>query len=235
MQFLSAFFYAHVHSQTAREAFRIIDVNGDGYLQKEEVARAIKIMIEHGEMEANSSTPQELADKMLKEVDDNGDGQIDIEEFTSQMEKDAPNASVMGNVNLLTFNDRMSNIAKNVLMAHQQKLENSTVGRGALLHPLSRISVTWDSFVSMLILVTVITMPLCLGWEEINETMYLFNLMVDFVFLFDVCKNFCTGFVDDNETVIMDAKMIRKNYMRGFFVTDFCSSIPVDLILITVS
>ena len=194
------------------------------------------MMIEHGEMEASNLTPQELAEKMLKEVDDNGDGQIDIEEFTSQMEKDTPNSSVMGKVNLLTFNDRMSNIAKNVLMAHQQKLENSVVGRDLwMLHPLSRVSVTWDTFVSMLILVTVVTMPLCLGWEEINETMYVFNLMVDFVFLFDVCKNFCTGIVDENETVIMDAKIVRKNYMRGFFVTDFCSSIPVDLILISVS
>lgn len=194
------------------------------------------MMIEHGEMEASNLTPQELAEKMLNEVDDNGDGQIDIEEFTSQMEKDTPNSSVMGKVNLLTFNDRMSNIAKNVLMAHQQKLENSVVGRDLwMLHPLSRVSVTWDTFVSMLILVTVVTMPLCLGWEEINETMYVFNLMVDFVFLFDVCKNFCTGFVDENETEIMDAKIVRKNYMHGFFVTDFCSSIPVDLILISVS
>lgn len=57
------------------------------------------------------------------------------------------------------------------------------------------------------------------------------NLAVDFVFLFDVCKNFCTGYIDENEAIVMNARMVRKNYVTGFFVTDFCSSIPLDLIL----
>ena len=46
-----------------------------------------------------------------------------------------------------------------------------------------------------------------------------------------VCKNFCTGYVDQNEAIVMNARMVRKNYMTGFFATDFCSSIPLDLIL----
>ena len=33
---------------TAREAFRIIDENGDGFLQKEEVVRAIEMMVDYG-------------------------------------------------------------------------------------------------------------------------------------------------------------------------------------------
>jgi hypothetical protein len=78
-------------------------------------------------------------------------------------------------------------------------------------------------------------MPLCLGWEELNDSLYMLNLMVDFIFLVDVCKNFCTGYMDDNEIIIMSAKLVRKNYLSGFFVTDFCSSIPLDLILKSVS
>ena len=46
-----------------------------------------------------------------------------------------------------------------------------------------------------------------------------------------MCKNFCTGYVDQNEAIVMNARMVRKNYMTGFFATDFCSSIPLDLIL----
>lgn len=214
-------------------------MNGDGFLQREEVARAIKMMIEHGEMDSGGLSPHELADKILKEADVDGDGQIDMQEFITQIEKDSsssPGSSVMGKVNLLTFNDRMSSIAKNVLMAHQQKLENSVIGHDMwMIHPLSNISVSWDTFVSMLILVTVVTMPLCLGWEEINETMLVFNVMVDSAFLLDVCKNFCTGFIDENETIIMSVKLVRKNYLHGFFITDFFSSIPVDVILKSVS
>ena len=100
-----------------------------------------------------------------------------------------------------------------------------------LVHPLSNFHATWDIIVSLLILLTVITMPLSLGWEELNAYFFEMNLAVDFVFLFDVCKNFCTGYVDENEAIVMNARMVWKNYMTGFFATDFCSSIPLDLIL----
>ena len=54
---------------TAREAFRIIDENGDGFLQKEEVVRAIEMMVEHGEMGLDGMTSIELAEKMMAEVE----------------------------------------------------------------------------------------------------------------------------------------------------------------------
>jgi hypothetical protein len=223
---------AHI-PQTSREAFRIIDENGDGFLQKEEVARAIEMMREHGEMDLDGLSPLELAEKMMSEVDVDGDGLVDMDEFTTMMEK---TSSGLGKANPLTLNHRMSTLAKNVLLAHQKKLENSVIGHDMwLIHPLSNTHATWDILVSMLILLTVLTMPLCLGWEELNDSLYMLNLMVDFIFLVDVCKNFCTGYMDDNEIIIMSAKLVRKNYLSGFFVTDFCSSIPLDLILKSVS
>jgi len=60
---------SHCQLQTAREAFRIIDENGDGFLQKEEVVRAIEMMVEHGEMDLDGMTSIELAEKMMSEVD----------------------------------------------------------------------------------------------------------------------------------------------------------------------
>ena len=215
---------------TAREAFRIIDENGDGFLQKEEVVRAIEMMDEHGEMNLDGLSPLELAEKMMKEVDIDGDGQIDMDEFTQMMKTNS--AGFGGASGGLDYNHRMSQLAKNVLIAHQKKIENSVVGEDMwLIHPLSNFHATWDILVSLLILLTVVTMPLSLGWEELNEYFYGMNLAVDFIFLLDVCKNFCTGFVDENEAIIMNAGIVRKNYLSGFFITDFCSSIPLDLIL----
>jgi hypothetical protein len=78
-------------------------------------------------------------------------------------------------------------------------------------------------------------MPLSLGWEDINESFFAMNLIVDFIFMFDVCKNFCTGYIDENEAIIMDSVLVRRNYLTGFFLTDFASSIPLDLILKAVS
>ena len=218
---------------TAREAFRIIDENGDGFLQKEEVVRAIEMMVDHGEMGLEDMTASDLAQKMMNEVDIDGDGQIDMDEFTEMMRR---NSNGLGRTGALTYNHRMSQLAQNVLVAHQKKLENSTIGEDTwMIHPLSNVHAAWDIVVSLLILLTVVTMPLALGWEELNDYFFGMNLTVDFIFLLDVCKNFCTGYMDENEAIIMNAVRVRRNYLTGFFVTDFCSSIPLDLILKAVS
>ena len=190
-------------------------------------------MVQHGEMGLDGMTTVELAEKMMSEVDIDGDGQIDMDEFTEMMKK---NSAGLGKASELTYNHRMSQLAKNVLIAHQKKIENSIIGEDMwLIHPLSNFHATWDILVSLLILLTVVTMPLSLGWEELNETFFGMNLAVDFIFLLDVCKNFCTGYVDENEAIIMNVDMVRRNYLTGFFITDFCSSIPLDLILKAVS
>lgn len=188
---------------------------------------------EHGDMNMDGMTPEELADKMMSEVDTDGDGLIDMEEFTEMMRKASSGA---GKPKDSPFNHRMSHLARTVLIAHQRKIETSVVGKDMwLIHPLRNTHATWDIIISVLILVTVVTMPLSLGWEDLNEYFFGMNLATDFIFLLDVCKNFCTGYVDENEAIIMDVKLVRRNYLTGFFITDFCSSIPLDLILKHVS
>ena len=225
---------AHV-VQVAREAFSIIDVNNDGYLQEEEVVRAIEMMQEHGEgMVADGADAAETANKMMTEVDIDGDGQIDIDEFVEMMRKgqNTQGEGVTGRMTHLSYNHRMSQLARNVLLAHQKKIENSVIGDDFwMIHPMSNAHAVWDVLVSLLILLTVITMPLSIGWDGLNDSFFAMNLTVDFIFLLDVCKNFCTGFVDENDAVIMDAKVVRRNYLTGFFATDLCSSVPLDLIL----
>mmetsp|Transcript_21998 Transcript_21998/g.41579 ORF Transcript_21998/g.41579 Transcript_21998/m.41579 type:complete len:193 (-) Transcript_21998:149-727(-) len=191
------------------------------------------MMVAHGEMSLEGLTSTELAEKMMSEVDMDGDGQIDMDEFIAMMKK---TSSGLGKANALSYNHRMSQLAKTVLVAHQKKIENSTVGEDMwMIHPLSNFHATWDIVVSLLILLTVVTMPLALGWDELNEYFFGMNLAVDFIFLLDVGKHFCTGYVDENEAIIMNAKLVRKNYLSGFFVTDFFSSVPWDLILKVVS
>ena len=226
----------------ARDAFRIIDVNGDGYLQKEEVIRAISTMQdENSDVDfADGGDPAEMAHKMMAEVDTDGDGQIDMDEFVEMMRKGQQQATANGNGGRaagvgglsMSYNHRMSQLARNVLLAHQKKIENSVIGDDLwMIHPMSNVHAIWDVLVSLLILLTVITMPLSIGWDDLNDAFFAMNLTVDFIFLLDVCKNFCTGFIDENDAVIMDAKVVRRNYLMGFFITDLCSSLPLDLIL----
>jgi len=218
-------------AKMARDAFNIIDANHDGFLQKQEVISAIAKMHENGMGGLDHIDCVELAETMMSDVDLDGDGQIDIDEFI-QMMKNSLSGDENDPENMMFHNHRMSKLAKNVLMAHQRKMESSVVGNDMwLIHPMSTHHAIWDVIVSLLITLTVITMPLTLGWEQLNDKLFTMNLVIDFIFFLDVCKNFCTGFIDENEAIIMDAAIVRWNYLTGFFLADFCSIIPIDLIL----
>ena len=116
-----------------------------------------------------------------------GDGMIDMNEFTEMMRKTSSEEGKQGGP---SFNHRMSQLAKTVLVAHQKKIETSVIGQDMwLIHPLRNTHATWDILISILILLTVVTMPLSLGWEELNEFFFGMNLAVDFIFLLDVCKH----------------------------------------------
>jgi len=192
-------------------------------------------MMEDNGMSFNSTTgkdPEEIAENMMKEVDIDGDGLIDIDEFIEMMKKTVTKSGG----SFLSYNHRMSQLARNVLLAHQKKMENSVIGKDLwMIHPFSNLHISWDIMVSLLIVLTVITMPLSIGWDELNRDFFAMNLMIDTIFLFDVGKNFCTGIVDENDAVIMDRRIVRRNYMTGFFLTDLCSSVPLDLIFVMVS
>lgn len=211
----------------------MIDDNGDGFLQKEEVIAAVKMMEENGmSFSATGDSPTEIAENMMKEVDIDGDGLIDFDEFIEMMRKN----NLAGKSGNGEYHHRMSQLANSVLLAHQKKQENSAIGIDMwMIHPLSTFHVSWDIMVSLLIIITVITMPLSIGWEEINDSLFALNLTVDTIFLFDVVKNFCTGLIDENDAVIMDHRAVRRKYFMGYFLPDICSSIPLDLIFRLVS
>jgi hypothetical protein len=189
------------------------------------------MMKENGLDFDTGKNPVEVADKMMKEVDVDGNGVIDIDEFVEMMRTNI--ADKKGGVasSFVNYNQRMSQLARNVLLAHQKKMENSVIGQDLwMIHPFSNFHIVWDIMVSLLILLTVVTMPLSIGWDELNEDFFAMNLIVDIIFLTDVVKNFCTGIVDENDAVIMDKRVVRKDYLLGFFASDFFSSIPLDLV-----
>ena len=50
--------------------------------------------------------------------------------------------------------------------------------------------------------------------------------MVDILFILDIVKTFI---VDENDTIIMDMKIFMRSYVMEFFISDVCSSIPLEL------
>lgn len=65
----------------AKQAFEIIDVDHDGFLTKFEVLAALKKMNAQGVSLIPAT--MDAVEKMMAEVDEDGDGQIDKEEFAA--------------------------------------------------------------------------------------------------------------------------------------------------------
>jgi len=210
------------HNQKlAREAFALIDINGDGFLQASEVLLALKKMAKNGVQIIPAS--MEVVEQMMAEVDIDGDGQIDLEEFMDMMKHGQKLGLQADSVNGRA-STRMSALARNVLLAHKKNAENNVVGKDWwLIHPHDWRHAAWDVLVSLLILITVVTLPLSLGWE--------INLVIDVLFMVDVVKNFMTGYIDENEFIVMDKKAVVVNYLTGYFMIDLLSSFPIDPIL----
>jgi hypothetical protein len=205
-------------------------------LQKQEVFLAIALIKDnHNKFDdSHISDPALFVDTLMEEVDTDGDGQIDFDEFMEMMEKglferqSTGSPSHQGLPNQLL---KITQFARNVFLAQQKKIESNTVGDDMwLIHPMSNFHFAWDILVSLLILVVLITIPLSFGWEEFNASLLPLNLATDFIFLCDLCKTFFTGYIDENDLVVMDAKAVRIRYLRGYFTFDLLSSVPLDLI-----
>ena len=71
------------------------------------------------------------------------------------------------------FKMHMSTIAKSVMEAHEKRNTNEKVvgdvHQRCIIHPYSDLHNMWDLFMAILILLTVVTVPLGLGWDEINQ------------------------------------------------------------------
>ncbi len=215
----------------AREAFMMLDRNGDGFLRKEDVYEALHSLHfdeRFNEMESaqNFDGAMEVVEKMIKEIDKDGDGRVDLDEFVSVLTA----ADSHGRASQLQ--SRMSMLAHNVVAAHKKKEETAMIGKSKwLIHPNNELHTFFDLLVAFLIILTIITMPLCIAWDEVSDGMSGFNLAVDIIFLIDIVKNFNTGFINVNDDTVMDRRTVIVTYLKGWFIIDLISSIPIEHIV----
>ena len=224
--------------QLAAEAFTAIDINNDGFLQKQEVLRAVTMIANHCE-DNHIADPGRFVDSLMAEVDKDGDGRIDFDEFIDMVKLGLfPTVTVDKKQNIPHRLLEITRGAANTFLSHKNNIENKVDGNKDdwVIHPMSKLHLAWDVLISILILVIIVTLPLSFGWEEFgNRLLFYVNSAIDIFFLLDLFKSFFTGIVDDNDVIIMKYKTIIPTYLKGYFIFDLLSSVPLDLIFYLVS
>ena len=60
------------------------------------------------------------------------------------------------------------------------------------------------------------------------------DVAIDFIFIGDIGMNFRSAYLTETGELVLDTRTIAYKYLSGWFVIDFSSSIPIDLILFIV-
>ena len=94
--------------------------------------------------------------------------------------------------------------------------------------------VNWDLFTMMLIIYVAIMQPFRFGFDYVSPVgsfMYYFETTLDFVFMFDLCLNFRTGYINSRGKMELRGGKIAMRYLKGNFLIDLISSVPWDVVL----
>lgn len=89
----------------------------------------------------------------------------------------------------------------------------------------------WDYFVMIIATWNAMALPIELAFEPPftkspeNGTL---NAIIDFLFLIDIIVVFRTSIIGDNGQIVRDQKTIAIKYLKGSFMIDFLSTIPLD-------
>ena len=88
----------------------------------------------------------------------------------------------------------------------------------------------WDMFLILLIVYTCIELPPRIAFasdDNVFDALMGIDLAVDFFFLTDVALAFETG-IEDHGVVEMRRELVRRTYLRTWFVFDLAASLPID-------
>jgi hypothetical protein len=138
------------------------------------------------------------------------------------------------------INERLVNKFGSVkaILSENERMEKTGL---FVIHPYSNFRFAWDMFTLVMLGINVICIPVCMAFpifefdtnKPINDqteayAAMIFRLVSDAWFTVDIALNFRTGIVEDNE-ILIDARAIRKKYLRGWFPLDLISTFPFDI------
>lgn len=100
-----------------------------------------------------------------------------------------------------------------------------------IIHPDCTFNGLWDLFSMVLIVYSCVSIPYRLGFGlEAMGSELAIDRCVDAIFMFDCFMTFRKAIVVDSQLVV-DQPTIASTYMKGWFLLDFPSSFPFDVVL----
>jgi len=101
-----------------------------------------------------------------------------------------------------------------------------------VIHPFSTFRWYWDILLVAFISLHVLLLPVNIAFlsDDLSTHWLVINGISDLFFVVDIFLNFRTGLVDPNnkDEIILDPKIIRWTYIKGWFIIDLLSSLPFD-------
>jgi len=98
-----------------------------------------------------------------------------------------------------------------------------------LFHPQEPAIVLWQFFVGLGIIYSIIVVPFRLGYDvDAARGWYVFEMIIDGFFFFDILLNFRTAYFDDERKLIYDPRVLFWRYAKGWFLLDLISTVPID-------
>eukprot|EP01043_Picozoa_sp_COSAG02_P026055 COSAG02_NODE_1489_length_12365_cov_22.798793_8_plen_652_part_00 len=100
-----------------------------------------------------------------------------------------------------------------------------------IIHPECRFTGIWDVFSMILIVYSCVTIPYRLGFGlEAEGAEVVIDYAVDSIFMFDCMLTFRKAIMLDSKLIVAPG-VLAKQYFKGWFVLDFFSSFPFNLVL----
>lgn len=101
-----------------------------------------------------------------------------------------------------------------------------------LVNPSSSMKLKWDLFIGLLIVISVVIVPLRLGFDiDATPAWKTFDYATDVMFAIDIIVNFRTCYNDDQQVLHTSSSLIARQYFKGWLGIDFASTFPFDVVI----
>ena len=107
-----------------------------------------------------------------------------------------------------------------------------------ILYPDDTFYIYWDMYISLILLISCLITPLNFAFQdelEAIEWYVICGYIIDIFFAIEIVINFNSAYINDLSDIEDDRKKISKEYFSGWFMVDFVSILPLEIVLLAIA